>query len=339
MRYHVGRIHAGEGLVVGVFEYRGGAHRERTAHVAYEDSQGVGEVRRQGGGHELGENLGVAEVGVDHVLEAVLEDEAVEIFGGDHQRAGHEHPHILPLAVEVVFGENVVQEGETPGFSAQRTVAQAGEPDGVVVGGGVETGHDPEALAHAVVVQHPEVELAYLAEVGLVVDVDVAERVADAEQTAAVEPARDIVPACEIAQGLVGHGLDQTFELVEIAGAGCLLPGQRVGDYEVAERELAGDVFAELVDQGLGRLAHETHPELLRHRPHALLRGLQQVRQRGVVGLDEPAEIDAGVNHLGGAVVALVEDEAHVGDDAEHVGLVFLVELHRLVVADGRACA
>ena len=65
------------------------------------------------------------------------------------------------------------------------------------------------------------------------------------------------------------------------------------------------------------------------------LGGLQQHGHQGVVLLDPSAEVDSGVEFLAFRGVVAVEDEAHVGDHAEKVLAVSVVELGSLVVAAG----
>ena len=149
-RDHAGGIDAGERLVVRVFQLGGRPDGERLADVADEDAEGFRQVLGQGGGDEFREDLLVGEVRVDDVLEAVLEDEPVEEGRRDHQGAGNQHAHALPLVVQVVALEHLVQEGEAASLAAQRAVAQAGEADGVVVAFGLEAGHHAQPLRHPV---------------------------------------------------------------------------------------------------------------------------------------------------------------------------------------------
>ena len=119
--------------------------------VVYEGLEGGDELRRQGGGHEFGEQFVVADLRVDDVLEAVFDYEAVEVFGGYDQGPRHHHAHALPSVVEIVALEHVVEEGQAAGLSAHRALAEPREPYRAVVGCRVEAGHHAEALVDAVV--------------------------------------------------------------------------------------------------------------------------------------------------------------------------------------------
>ena len=87
-------------------------------------------------------------------------------------------------------------------------------------------------------------------------------------------------------------------ESVEVSGTRDLLPGPGVGDDEVAESELALDVVADLLREGLGFLHDEAYVQLLGHLAHALLRRLHQDGHAAVVLADEVAEVHADVRHL-----------------------------------------
>ena len=333
MRNHIGRIHTRKRLVVRIFQLGRRTHRERLAHVADEDTQRIRKLLRERRSHEFREDFGVREIGVDDIFQAVLPDERVEVFGGDDQRAGYQHAHVLPLVVQVVFLEYVVQKGEAARLAAQGALADAGEPDGVVVRSGIETCDYAEPLADAVVADHPEIHLTHVRHILVGMDADRAEKVPDGKNTAAIEPAGDVVLVGQLPQGAVGHPGDHLLELIEVAGTRGDTTGLGIGHDEIAETELPADVFRHLLREGLGALVYKAHPQLLGHRPHAFLRGLHQERHRRVLMPHQTAEVDAGVDLLLLGLVAAVDDETDVGDNADDVGLVFLVVVVGFVVA------
>ena len=117
-REHIGRIHSGERLVVRVLELRGGTYRQRLANDLDEGAKRLQEFLRKVRRDELREEVAVAQVRIDHVLEAVLLDEAVEPVGGDDEGARHHHVHVLPLVIQIVFVKYFVQESEAAGLAA-----------------------------------------------------------------------------------------------------------------------------------------------------------------------------------------------------------------------------
>ena len=159
--------------------------------------------------------------------------------------------------------------------------------------------------------------------------------VADLEQAAGQQPAGDVVLGGQAVEVLVRDGGEDALGPVQVAGAGGLLAGHGIGDDEVAETEFPADEFRQVVVEGLGPLDEEAGLQGFGHRPHAFLRGLHQDGHLGVVLADHPAQVDARVQLLLRGLVAPVQDEADVGDDAQHVALVFLVQGHGVVVVRG----
>ena len=159
--------------------------------------------------------------------------------------------------------------------------------------------------------------------------------VSDVEQAAGQQPPGDVVLGGQAVEVLVRDGGEDALGPVQVAGAGGLLAGLGVGDDEVAEAEFPADELRQVVVEGLGALDEEAGLQGLGHRPHALLRGLHQDGHLGVVLADHPAQVDARVQLLLRGLVAPVQDEADVGDDAQHVALVLLVHGHGVVVVRG----
>ena len=331
-RDHAGGIDAGERLVVRVFQLGGRPDGERLADVADKDAEGLRQVLGQGGGDEFREDLLVGEVRVDDVLEAVLEDEPVEESRRDHQGAGDQHAHTLPFVVQVVALEHLVQESEAAGLAAQGTVAQAGEADGVVVAFGLEAGHHAQPLRHPVA---PDGADRRLPAFRRIVEMAFLDLVSHLEQAAGQQPAGNVVLGGQAVEVLVRDGGEDALGPVQVAGAGGFLAGLGIGDDEVAESEFPADEFRQVVVEGLGPLDEEAGLQGFGHRAHAFLRGLHQDGHLGVVLADHPAQVDARVQLLLRGLVAPVQDEADVGDDAQHVALVFLVQGHGVVVVRG----
>ena len=105
-RDHIGGIYAGKRLIVRVFQFGGGTDRQRFPDMVDEGAQGFRQVPGQGGRDEFREDFLVGKVGVDHVLQAVLQDEAVEELGRDDEGAGHEDAHTFPFVIQVVTLED-----------------------------------------------------------------------------------------------------------------------------------------------------------------------------------------------------------------------------------------
>ena len=110
---------------------------------------------------EFGKYLVVGDIGVDHVLQAVLADELVETVGGDHQRPRQVDPHALVLVVKAVLMQHTVHKGQSARLTAERTVADPGETDVIVVRVGVETRHHAVSLQDAVFADRLRDEFAH----------------------------------------------------------------------------------------------------------------------------------------------------------------------------------
>ena len=152
MRNHISRIHSGKRLIIRIFQLGGRSYGKRFRAVAYENAQGIYQFFRQGGSHELGQNLIVSQFRIDDILQTVFLDETGEILGGNDQSLWHKHPYPLPLIIQIVFLEHIVQESQAAGLASQGTVAQTGKPDCIVVGLRRELRNHTQALPYAVVV-------------------------------------------------------------------------------------------------------------------------------------------------------------------------------------------
>ncbi len=300
--------------------------------MADEDPQGIRQVPGQGGGDEFGEDLPVRKVRVDDILEAVLEDEPVEEVRCNDEGSRDQDADAFPMVIEVVPLENLVQEGQAAGLAAQGAVPEAGKADGVVVALGLEAGHDAESLGHPVVSDGADGGRPALR---LVVEAALLDAVANLEEAAGEEPAGDIVLGRQPGQVGIRKGGDDALGAVQVAGAGDFLPGLGIRHYEIAESEFPADEIRQVVREGFGTLHEETRLEGRSDGPHAFLGGLHEDGHLGIVLADHPAQVDAGVQLLLRGLVAGMQDETDVGDDAQHVGLVFLVQGHGVVVVRG----
>ena len=333
---HVGRVDAGERLVVGVFELRRRADGQRRADRADVALQGVAQPGRECRADELRKDLLVGEILRDDVFQSVVADEVVEVLRGDHHRPRDHDAHVLVLVVLAVLHKHRVHESQSAGLAAQRTFADAGEGHGVGVGLGVETRHDALPQQGAVVADQVHQRVAVILDRREVALVVLADRRREREQAPRVEPFREVVLRSVVFERLVGDRGDHLLHLREVLGAADL--GARVGvlENEVPEGELLGDVFAQLRKERLGVLGDEPCAQLRGLLAEGHLRRLQQHGHQRVVLLDAAAEVDSGVELLALGRVVAAEDEPHVGDHAQQVFFVAFVQFHGLFVAAGQ---
>ena len=149
---HIGGIHSCKRLVIRVFQLGRGTHGKRGPDLADKHAQRVGEILGQGGGYEFREDLVVGDVGIDHIVQAVLLDEAVEVFGAYHEGPRNQDLYVFPVIVQSVPVKHTVKEGQAACLAAYGTFAEAGEPDAVVVGLRAEPCYDSQSLDCAVAV-------------------------------------------------------------------------------------------------------------------------------------------------------------------------------------------
>ena len=227
--------------------------------------------------------------------------------------------------------QNVVEEGQAAAFSADGALADAGEPDGVVEGVGVEAGHYAQALPYPVFMDALHGRAAVEVHV---LEVGVLDGHAFLEQTAGQHPAGDVVLALEALEFVLGEAGNDFLRSLEVVGAGEDL-ASFVQGYEIAESEFPADEFGQVVGERLGALHQEAGVEFLGHASHAFLRALHEDGHLGEVCPDHLAQVHSGVQFLGGGLVSAVQHKADVGDDAQEILLVLVVEGYGIVVVGG----
>ena len=227
--------------------------------------------------------------------------------------------------------QHVVEERKAAAFSADGALADAGEPDGVVEGVGVEAGNHAQALAHTVFVDALHGRAAVQVHV---LEVGVLDGHAFLEQASGQHPAGNVVLALEALELFFGETGDDFLRSLEVVGAGKDLP-LFVQGHEVSEAEFPADELGQVVGEGLGALHQEAGVEFLGHASHALLGALHEDGHLGQVFADHLAQVYAGVQFLGGGLVSPVQHEADVGDDAEEILLVLVVQGYGVVVVGG----
>ena len=270
-RDHIRRVHARKRLMVGVFKARGRTHRQGTADDLDECLERIHQLLRKVGRDKLRQQVAVAHVGIDDVLKAVLGDEAVEPVGRDDESTGYHHMHVLPLVVEIVFLEDVVQESQAARLATDGSGTQTREPDGIVESLGIESRHHSQRLRDAVVVDDLEIVSAMRFDVFVILGADGVQRPSELEYTPGIEPLGEIVLVC---QGFEDSGRDtaqKPLEFIEVPRTADLDASRRIDGHEITEAELALDVLLELLQEHLGALAYESYPQPRCHGPHAFL--------------------------------------------------------------------
>ena len=189
----------------------------------------------------------------------------------------------------------MVQEREAAGFAAQRALAEAGEPNRVVVGLWIEFRHHAEALGDAEVVHEVHYPLAVLFYRSEAFHRESAHHLSNLEQTAGEEPLREVVRGGEQMEILCRNRLHHLLKLRQIMRPGDFGARVRVGDHKVSEAEMLTYIFFQFIGQSLGGFLKETDSERFGHFSDALLRRLHQEGHLGIVLADVLAKIHTGV--------------------------------------------
>src|SRR5208337_1517282 len=124
---HEGFVHAGEGLVLRVLQQAGGAHGQRIMHLLKERQQLVDEGDGQRRFEETSHDLGIIGTVNRQIKYVVLAEEAVEDFGGQHQRCRHADTNAVIAASNAALVQQVAYEGKATRLSAERTAADLEE--------------------------------------------------------------------------------------------------------------------------------------------------------------------------------------------------------------------
>ena len=330
-RNHVGRIDAGEGLIVRIFEQARRTHGNRFAHHVEEGQQVGLQLVGELGLEELLQNLFVGYIGERHLIEVVALHKGVEYIGTEHHGLGHRHIHPLDVVEDGVSLDHGVDKGQTTPLTAQRSFADAGKVGVLVETVALEDGHDPPVLHLAVLHDGVEDELPDFGNLAQVGNAARLQRLGHREYGPRIEPARYVVARRVVVERLVGDDVDIVLQVLEILDGDNRFARVGVDKGEVAKTEIFQNRLPQIDRQFLGVLVEERGVQ-----PNGILvvlplRRLDDERQIGVARAHIGAELDAGllVFHPG-------PDKRHIGDDTQHIARVFLVNLHGLLVGTGQ---
>ena len=129
-------------------------------------------------------------VGIDDIVQTVLEQETVEKVRRDDKGSRHKDPHTLPMVVQVIPLEDMVEECQATGFPAQGAVPETGEADRIIVALRFEAGHYTETLCDPVVPYGPDNGVP---EFPGIVEMGILEGGPDSEQAPGKQPAGNVV--------------------------------------------------------------------------------------------------------------------------------------------------
>ena len=292
-----------------------------------QDAQVFLNCRRQRAVQEFpGDHFFVVPVGVDSI-QIVFVNKLFEHVAADDERAWRLDGYAFVSVAKQRLGDHGVDEGDPPGFAAERSVAQFDE--GVLH---VFFGQAGEIQHHAGLI-FPEVGVQHVQDIGADVlhapavrRIDKPQLVGHLELGPGPEPAGKMIIDRVVVQTLVRQIPDDTFQSGDVAGFGDD-PPIGVLEHKRAESVVFQNKCAQVMQQLRRVLVQKMHLQgaglFLMHR---FLR-LQQQRKIGVHRPHLPNQLEPRRRvHLASAGIA------HVGNDAEQVVPVGVDQGHRFFV-------
>ena len=157
------------------------------------------------------------------------------------------------------------------------------------------------------------------------------ELVRQGEKASGEKPLGKHVLGRVVYQHLVRYGPYAFLKFVQIGRPAVFLPVP-VTEYEISELEFLLYVFGELYNQCLGILFQEPHTEPCGHFRHVSLGRLQDNGHIRIIFLHEPYQVNACVRLLAFLGIVLVQDKADIGNNPQHIVLVFPVYIDGIFV-------
>ena len=330
-RNHVGRIDAGKGLVVRIFEEGRRADGNGLIDHLEIGNEVCAEALGEGGPEESGENFVIGGFGEGQRIEVALLHELVEDVRTEHNGLGE--LHLCPGEVVQVgmAQDDVVEEGQAASLAAQRTVADAGKVAVTVEAVAVEYGHNALVLHATVADDGIKDNLPVGIDVLKGVPRDVAQELGDGKEGAGTQPARNVVVADVVEERFLREREDIVLQVLQVADAHFFVARAGLAENEVAKAEVAEHEVAEVIGRVLGVLVDEGGPAALCIVAFVRFGALHDERQVGV-GLAHGGEELEACQLVGLAFAG----EAAVADYTERVGAVAAVEFPSLFVVAGQ---
>ena len=287
------------------------------------------------GTQEVAQDVLVGGVAQGHGIEVVGVHELVEHVGTEHHGFGNAHFHALQLVEVGMALDDVVEEGQSAPFSAQRAVADACEVAVGVEAVAVEERHHADVLHAAVLHNGVENNLAVGIHVFQLVPRHRLEERRHGEDGAGGEPAAHVVARDVVEHAVVGNVEDVVLQLLEVSHAHHLLVGGGVAEDEVAEAEVLGQDVAQVDVHLLRILVHipDADAHVLGFLAVHHLGALHDERNVFVALADGAEELEAGLGILHHGLSGLaMHGEAAIANHAKRIVVVFVIELPGLVV-------
>ena len=165
----------------------------------------------------------------------------VEDIGTQYHCLRNCHPCIFELFKFGITLHHIINEGKATAFSSQRTVADTGKVGVTVETVTFEDGN--HSLIFHLPVLHDRLEdnpavCIYVLKTG---PRDRLQKLGYRKHGTRIEPARNVIPADMIQEGLGRHGKQDILQLFQVPHTGNLFSGLRIAEHKVTEPEVIGN--------------------------------------------------------------------------------------------------
>ena len=238
MRYHVGGIDAGKGLIMAIFEQTRRTYGKRPVYHIEEGIEVVGQSARQCGCKKMLQYLLIAARRQGYGIELVFLHELVENVGTQHHRAGYLHAHTFEIVEFGIFLYYAVDKRQAASLAAERPLPYAGKIAVMVEAVALEYCHHAAVLHAAIFHYGIKHGLAHCLLLGDVVEGVLGEHFGYREQRTRIEPSRYIVVIGMIIQRLGGYVENAVLKSSQVLDAAYHFAGLGIAYDKVAESEV-----------------------------------------------------------------------------------------------------
>ncbi|CDD51019.1 conserved domain protein [Bacteroides sp. CAG:875] len=316
---------------MGVFQQTGRTDGNGSLDGIEEGEKVFHQTVGQLGPEESLQNHVVGGIAQGYLVQLVGVHELIEHIGTKHHGFRNHDRGVFKLVELGMTLHHVIDKGQSAPLASQRAVADAGK-----IGITVETvalEHGYHALVFHLAVFHDGFEN----NLPMCVDVlkgfprNLFQELGHREDGTRIQPARDVVAADVVEEGFGRNGENHVLKFLQVMNAGHFLQGMGVAEDEVAETEIVRHGFAQIDVHLLGVLIDE----------HGIqFRGISAVAFFGRLKNQGNKWITA--TYLAQQaypcfrVVYASTGKTGIGNDAQHVVLVLVIQVHGFLVRTGQ---
>ena len=251
LRYHIGGVYSCKGLVMGIFEQGGGAHRNGSVH-RIEEGEEVGYERiGQLCLEEVAQYLFVRGITQGNGIELVLLHKLIEEVGTQHHGAGNTHTDALKTIELRMALDDIVEECQSAALASERPFANACKMAVRVELATVEHCHHADVLHAAILHNGIKDNLSVLVHILQLMPCHMFQERRHGEDGTGTQPAAHVIATDVIEHRIVGDGEDIVLQLLERTDAHNLTPCGGVSEYKIAKAHV---LFHEIAQVDVHRL-------------------------------------------------------------------------------------